>query len=492
MISDHRMRPLVLRVHSLVAMPLLRAGSASGPTPDLAVPPVHVRVYRFFEARRWLVDTLCFVVPLGLVVLARQGAIGDSLQSWILPGSAWLLALILELLTVLPLALRRTHPAVSSGVIAVGAFAQVVTLVGPGVSLVTVPVAVFSTAKYGGRRSARTVLGLGLFGAVMLGMFTYMQGRRTPRVTGEEQVLFLGLPLHLWAAVLLLTGFAAAVVTTSWLLGDLGGRRRREIAAIAERNWLLEREREQEARLAADAERMRIAREMHDVISHSMSVMIAQADGGRYVLEQDPPRAYRAFEAIGATGREALAEMRRMLGILREDREEQLTRPAPGLQGLPGLVADVRAAGLTVSLSGADHRWDLPEGAELAVYRIVQEALTNTLKHARGATSAHVRLVEEDGMLVVTVSDDGGRVPPEGGAPRRTSDDAPTGAAGVGSGIIGMTERARLYGGTVTAGPSAGGFLVTLRLPIRSMTDGTHANGWVQEGVGDEPGTDDV
>ncbi|GFZ87440.1 sensor histidine kinase [Nesterenkonia alkaliphila] len=179
----------------------------------------------------------------------------------------------------------------------------------------------------------------------------------------------------------LITGFCAAVVVSAWLFGDLAGRRRREREAIQERNRLLERERDQEAQLAADAERMRIAREMHDVVSHSMSVMIAQADGGRYVLQADPARAGQAFETIGETGREALTELRRMLGVLREEGEQKL-RPAPGIESIPQLVADVQASGLPVELHIAHA--SLPpmnEGVELAIYRIAQEALTNTLKH---------------------------------------------------------------------------------------------------------------
>ncbi|GAA3281746.1 sensor histidine kinase [Nesterenkonia halobia] len=440
-----------------------------GGMPDTAAArtPFHVRVSRFLEGRPWIADTGLLAGPLGLFSVGS--AANDGFRPLFIGGfepAGWPLVLMLGLLTTLPLALRRMRPAPCAGLIAVGALLQVLTLVGPGMSSISVPIAVYSAAKFGSRRSARIYLIIALAGALLLGLY-FLSGYllTSPRGINLLEIL---LP------VFMITGFAAAVVLACWLLGDLGGRRRREIAAIAERNELLEVEREQEARLAADAERMRIAREMHDVVSHSMSVMIAQADGGRYVAGQDPQAAAGAFETIGRTGREALTEMRRMLGVLRDQAEGVDYAPTPGLADLRRLVADVRAAGLPVTLrsswgTAADARLDqapsLPEGAGLAVHRIVQEALTNTLKHGGGGAQADVALA------VDTPEGDrpGGAASPGDQLVVRISDTGVGSGAdgdGRGSGLLGMDERARLYGGEVTTRAHSGGFDVVLRLPL--------------------------
>ncbi|WP_010525542.1 sensor histidine kinase [Nesterenkonia sp. F] len=429
--------------------------------------PFHVRVSRFLEGRPWIADTVLLAGPLGLLSLgsATSGGFNPLLISGLEPA-AWPLVLMFGLLTTLPLALRRLRPAVCAGLIAVGALLQVLTLAGPAFSSISVPIAVYSAAKFGSRRSARLYLIIALAGALLLGLYVLVGYLLTsPRGTGLVEIM---LP------VVLITGFAAAVVLACWLLGDLGGRRRREIAAIAQRNELLEVEREQEARLAADAERMRIAREMHDVVSHSMSVMIAQADGGRYVVGQDPQAAAGAFETIGRTGREALTEMRRMLGVLREQSEGVDYAPSPGLADLRRLVDDVRAVGLPVTLRSSwgtaeDPRLEdappLPEGAGLAVHRIVQEALTNTLKHGGGGAQADVALAVEG-----PEKGRADREPPPGDQLMVRISDTGVGSGadgdGRGSGLLGMDERARLYGGAVTTRAHPGGFDVVLRLPL--------------------------
>src|SRR5699024_2466416 len=210
-----------------------------------------------------------------------------------------------------------------------------------------------------------------------------------------------------------------AIVLSAWLLGILGHRRRAAVEDIRERNRLLEKERESESRLAADAERMRIAREMHDIIAHSLSVVIAQADGGRYAAKSSPEAAEAALTTIAETGRDALAQTRNLLGVLRADAHgDESSAPLPGLDSVPSLVADVRATGLAVSIHGFDapeERGRLSEGAGLAVYRIVQEALTNVLKHAGSGARAQVALTSTDRDLIVRISDDGG--------PKRHHDD---------------------------------------------------------------------
>lgn len=346
-------------------------------------PPAHVRAVRFFEARPWLGDTLFKVLPLlglsSLFWLIGGGVTAGLLGTGMFGVSVHLPVMIgFELLAILPLAFCRIRPGLAAGLISFACLCQILAMYGPGASAFSVPLVVYACAKYGSRRVSLGYLGLAVLGALLMGVHVVaaagVLGQQLPGTYHPDW----GVMLFIAA---LITGFCAAVVVSAWLFGDLAGRRRREREAIQERNRLLERERDQEAQLAADAERMRIAREMHDVVSHSMSVMIAQADGGRYVLQADPARAGQAFETIGETGREALTELRRMLGVLREEGEQKL-RPAPGIENIPQLVADARASGLPVELHIAHA--SLPpmnEGVELAIYRIAQEALTNTLKH---------------------------------------------------------------------------------------------------------------
>jgi len=232
------------------------------------------------------------------------------------------------------------------------------------------------------------------------------------------------------------------VWTIGAYLGELRARTRRA-----------EREREAEARRAVAEEQARIARELHDVIAHNVSVMVVQAAAARDVFDASPERAREALAAIEGTGRQALDELRRLLGADGGDGEP--LAPQPGLARLDALAGQVRAAGLTVELRVEGTPFPLPSGADLAAYRIVQEALTNTLKHAN-ASRATVLVRYGGGGVELEVRDDGRGHAAPGGA----------GAAG-GRGIIGMRERAVLYGGSLAVGPApGGGFAVTARFPI--------------------------
>lgn len=219
----------------------------------------------------------------------------------------------------------------------------------------------------------------------------------------------------------------------------------------------LEAERKRQAELAAASERNRIAREMHDIIAHSLSVIIAQADGGRYVARADPAAGERALTTIAEVGRASLADVRRLLGILREPSEAgesgTLRVPQPIETDLDELIAGVRAAGLTVSLVRMGEARPLPPGAGLSVYRVVQEALTNAMKHAGPGARVTVMVQWLHGALAVEVSDDGrGAAAPNDGS---------------GQGLVGMRERAAVFGGTVSAGPRpGGGFQVKMWLPL--------------------------
>jgi signal transduction histidine kinase len=246
----------------------------------------------------------------------------------------------------------------------------------------------------------------------------------------------------------------AAPALLAWVLGDSMRYRRAYYASLEDRAARLERERDAQARVAAVAERARIARELHDVIAHNVSVMVVQADGASYTLGTDPVRAKEALAAISATGRQALAEMRRLLGVLRREDEGTGSQraPQPGIGELGELLDQARMAGLPVSFSVEGVPQPLPGGAALTAYRIVQESLTNTRKHAGPVASASVVLRYSTDALVLAISDDG-----QGAA-------APDGA---GHGLTGMRERVAVYGGSVAAGPRArGGFEVVATLPL--------------------------
>jgi signal transduction histidine kinase len=310
--------------------------------------------------------------------------------------------------------------------------------------------------------------------ALLIAIYTVAAQEPRGRVIAACLVLEIGIVLSVarWAeasyipAFVLLTGMATAAV----VLGLNVRTRRAYLASVEERAAQLERERDQQGRLAAAAERARIAREMHDIVAHNLSVMIALADGAGYT--RDPKRSADAMEQVSQTGRHALAEMRRLLGVLREDSTG--TAPQPGLADLEPLLEQVRAAGLHATLETSGAPVALGAGAELTVYRLVQEALTNTLKHAGADARATVRLHYDGTGVEVEVADDGRARPrvPAAGDPRsdlqleagtpRPSRPRPQGA---GQGLSGMRERAAVYGGELEAGPApAGGWRVRTRL----------------------------
>jgi signal transduction histidine kinase len=194
---------------------------------------------------------------------------------------------------------------------------------------------------------------------------------------------------------------------------------------------------------------------MHDVVTHNLSVMVALADGAVFAQPRSPERAMVAMRQVSATGRQAITDMRRFLGVLRSDEPDALRHPMPGIGQLGGLAEQVRAAGLPTRLEVAGEPSVVPAAAQLTVYRLVQEALTNTMKHTPPGTRAEVRVTCAAGTVLLTVTDDGaGTVPPD---PGRTP----------GHGLPGMRERAAAYGGRLTAGPrDTGGWQVTARLDL--------------------------
>jgi signal transduction histidine kinase len=251
-------------------------------------------------------------------------------------------------------------------------------------------------------------------------------------------------------AFVLLSGMSTAAA----VLGLNLRTRRAYLASLEDRAARLERERDQQAQIVVGEERARIARDVHDIVTHSLSVMVALTDGAAYTLPASPDRAAEAVGKASEIGRQAIAEMQRVLEVLREGEPAGRTRhPQPGLSQLGGLFTEVRAAGLPVEFFVTGERPAMASGAELAIYRVIQEALTNVRKHTVTGTAARVRLGYSTERVEVEISDDGPPAVPASAVPERT-----------GHGIAGMRERVAVYGGLLQAGPSAeGGWRVRAR-----------------------------
>jgi signal transduction histidine kinase len=256
-----------------------------------------------------------------------------------------------------------------------------------------------------------------------------------------------------WFNAISFTGMIAAALG----LGLYSATRRAYLAELHDRADRLERERDQQGALAAAAERARIAREMHDVVAHHLTVMVTLSEAAAAASASSPERAAEVMRSVSATGRRALADTRRLLGVLRQrtgDDPAAALAPVPDLTQLDALIEEVRSAGLPTTLEVCGQAPDVPAGVQLTVYRLVQEALTNTLKHGGTGARATVRLRYLPGELRVDIDDDGA------GATAH----APAGAGG---GLIGMQERIHAYGGDVRAGPrQPGGWTVSARLRL--------------------------
>ncbi|MFC4015473.1 sensor histidine kinase [Nonomuraea purpurea] len=327
---------------------------------------------------------------------------------------------------IAPLAVWRHRPLLSFAAIALVSFGQWLTGVDPLPANLAVLVALWTVAH---QCSFRWALAACL--VTELGTFMALEG--------------------LDSATIGMFTTSTIFVVTIWLAGLYANTRRRYLESLEERAERAERERDQQARMAAAAERARIARELHDVVAHNVSVMVVQADGAGFAMDSDPEQARTAVKTISKTGRAALAEMRRMVGILRENEAAGTDyTPQPGLGQLEDLV---QGSGLPARLRVGGVPAELPEGQQLAVYRIVQEALTNALKHGGPGVRAVVEIDYTGPALVVRVTDDG-----RGAAAPKSPD---------GHGLIGMRERVGLYGGDVRTGPlRGGGFEVLARLPM--------------------------
>lgn len=400
---------------------------------------------KWSDDHRRIVDLVATVVVVALTVplsvaLSTDGAIWGDVR----PG--WPLVAVLSLLVVAPLALRRTRPVLSMVLVYSAALLHMLLGV-PALLPVdfAVLVSLFAVTVYGPRWAHRAAMAAGLAGCVLFGI-----------IIGSTERDFV-------ATVIFTLVFVGSMFFTTWAFGLVRRGRRETMNALRDRALRLEVERDQHAMLATAAERARIAREMHDIVAHSLSVMIAQADGGRYAAAADLDAAARTLGTIAETGRAALADMRRLLGVLRTepgDAQGQSSGagaatllPQPAAEDIETLVAHVRASGTRASLVRMGTPRTLPPGTGLTLYRVCQEALTNILKHAGPDPAVTVLVTWARASVRLEVDDDGR------GASAAT--DSP------GHGLVGMRERAAMFGGTFAAGPRpGGGFRVMLELPL--------------------------
>ena len=383
---------------------------------------------RRLPASAWLFDSGLALVAAGLsTAFFVFELVGSGLPRGILA-----LGYALALLHTLPLAARRRFPGVVLALCVASGLAVAALGLSPIVLGVAILVAVYSVAAYGDRWVSLAGLAAAEVGSVAVQL---TPGRfQAPTVVSN-----------------------ALVIGAAWLLGHFVGVRRAYTARLEERTAELEQAREELARRAVTEERLRLARELHDVVAHAMSVIAVQSGVGAHVASTQPEEAAKALAAIEATSRAALEELRRLLGVLRQDSEPQgdLT-PVPGLADLDSLLAEVAKAGVGVRLRVEGTPSPLPAGVDLSAYRIVQEALTNVVKHA-GPARAQVMVGYGDREVTVEVTDDG----------RGVGALAGDGRAGVGHGLIGMRERVAAFDGDLEAGPRpGGGFRVAARLPL--------------------------
>jgi signal transduction histidine kinase len=445
----------------------------------------YARTVQWFEDHRFAVDVAATAAFALFVAAAAPSLAGYGQDSAV---AVWSVA------TVLPLAWRRARPVHSAVAVYAVALAHIVA----GYPLllpadVAVLVALYSVTVYGPRWAHHTAIGATMVGCFLLAAL----GLRTGIGSGGI------------VALVAMSVFLASIGVAVWAFGLTRRYRRLTVEALQDRAERLEVERDQQAQIATATERARIAREMHDIVAHSLSIVVAQADGGRYAAAQDPAAAQRALTVISETGRAALADMRRLLGVLRDDPAEtapagshellalpvtsgasghgrtstaQLPAPSsaratpsgaplvpqPDDADLEDLVGQARDAGTRVALVRVGVPRRLPPGAGLTLHRAAQEALSNVRKHA--GPDPRVTVVErwETDAVVLEVSDDGR--------------GAAAGTGEPGYGLLGMRERAAMFGGNVTTGPRpGGGWRVRFTMPLPTATAGSGATAHTAE-----------
>jgi signal transduction histidine kinase len=385
---------------------------------------------RRLPASAWVFDGALALAAAGVSTLVFTETM--SVAQLRLSRGTLILGCALVLLHTLSLVARRRFPGAVLGLVVASGLAFAALDLPPDILGVAILVAVYSVAAYGRRWVSLAGLVVAEAGLAVVQL--------TPGRTGVST----------WVGNL-------GVVAAAWLLGHFAHNYRAYAARLEERTAELERAREELARRAVVEERLRLARELHDVVAHAMSVIAVQSGVGAHIATTQPKEARRSLAAIEATSRAALEELRRLLGVLRQENEPKGDlAPVPGLANLDGLLAEAAKAGLAVRLQVNGTRPPLPAGVDLSAYRIVQEALTNVVKHA-GSARAQVVVGYGDQEVRVEIIDDGR------GAVTSVSD----GRVGSGHGLIGMRERVQAFGGDLQTGPRpGGGFRVAARLPL--------------------------
>ncbi|WP_443062382.1 sensor histidine kinase [Streptomyces sp. NBC_00457] len=399
------------------------------------------RQQRLDRRHPWLLDTaVVFVVALislpDLLSNSDHGPFGETAYRGELPSGV---PFVFAAALIIPLWWRRRAPAVTLFVIALVNLAQwsLGLWQQAGISAL---VALYSLALHGSLRA------LGWAAAL----------------TVVQLTLAVGVLVHVDQPLLALF-FMLGTATAAVAIGLTLRIRRMYLAALEDRAGRLEIERDQRVRLTAAAERSRVAREMHDIVGHNLSVMVGVADGAATLAANRNEQSAEALRILGDTGRQAMGELRRVLGVLREEQEDVRTlSPQPGVRDLDALLARVRSAGPTVTYRTVGDLDALGDGVQLTVYRIVQEALTNTLKHAGTGSAAEVSVTVDAGKMRIRIADTG--VPP--GARVPTTPEPRTG--GTGHGLVGIRQRAAMYGGDVTIGPrdTGHGWIVDIALDV--------------------------
>jgi signal transduction histidine kinase len=335
--------------------------------------------------------------------------------------------IVVALIVLVSLSIRRRFPLVGLGLLLVGLtfFATPFIMVGAAVLISAYSAAVYSSY----RRIALVALLLVPVELVKDGYINLLPGNR-------QLVLLVGLPLLIGAVL-----YGSEV-------------RRQATTDVAAQKKTREDKQQEAIRLAVEAERSRIARELHDVVTHNVSVMVVMAGAARKTLQRDPEQATNALLEVESAGRAAMAELRQVMGLLTESvREQHQLAPQPGLDQLEPLVSRIRATGVPIAYRVLGEPRSLPAGLDLTAYRVVQEALTNTVKHASGA-SVDILVDYKPSRLSLDIAD-------SGGVPGQSA------ASGNGRGLIGLRERVSVHGGTVSAGPRAhGGYRVQVEIPL--------------------------
>ncbi|MGC0421041.1 sensor histidine kinase [Embleya sp. AB8] len=391
------------------------------------------RIYAWLRDHPVVVDAV-FTAPLLLLSYTQLRA--DDAPSGFALQWAWILVVVYCVGAVL----RRVLPRTAYGVVMLAGAGQLVvtqaiTLAGYAVLMV-----LYTTAKSGSRRGARIALACVFAGPTLY----YIRW---------SSVLDVGLRDGLLGYTFLTVSLGIA-----WVLGDSMRTRRAYYAELEERATRLEFERDQQAQIAAAAERARIARELHDVVAHNVSVIVVQADGASRTIDSAPDKAREALDTIARTGREALVEMRRLLGVLRAQSDTEGLVPQPTLRHLADLVDQVGRAGMSVGLAVEGVPVDPSRTVALTAYRIIQEALTNTRKHGGPQATAKVVVRYREDALELRIGDDGRGAQAPGD--------------GMGHGLIGMRERVAMLDGRLDIGPDPdGGWTVCAVLPYGSGPD---------------------